>query len=110
MHRRLGEVDPQSAATLHPHDLVRVERALEVFLLTGKKQSVWLAEHGFGWDELLYVGNDVNDLGPIGKAGLSACPSDAHPSVLGVADWVLPLPGGQGALRAMSDALMARVG
>lgn len=72
--------------------------------------DAWLAEQGFGWDELLYVGNDVNDLGPIGKAGLSACPSDAHPSVLGVADWVLPLPGGQGALRAMSDALMARVG
>ena len=51
MHRRLGEVDSQSAATLHPHDLVRVERALEVFLLTGQKQSVWLAEHGFAKSE-----------------------------------------------------------
>jgi len=51
LHRRLSEVDPQSAATLHPNDLVRVERALEVFLLTGQKQSVWLSEHGFAESE-----------------------------------------------------------
>lgn len=45
--RRLHEVDPSSAKTLHPNDLVRVERALEVFLLTGRPQSLWWAEHGF---------------------------------------------------------------
>jgi len=48
MHRRLAEVDPESAETLHPNDLVRVERALEVFLLSGEKQSQWLQKHGFG--------------------------------------------------------------
>jgi tRNA dimethylallyltransferase len=47
MHR-LEAVDPSSAKALHPNDLVRVERALEVFLLTGRPQSVWWAEHGFG--------------------------------------------------------------
>jgi len=47
MFRRLEEVDPSSALVLHPNDLVRVERALEVFLLTGRPQSLWLAEHGF---------------------------------------------------------------
>ncbi|NIZ13200.1 acylneuraminate cytidylyltransferase [Phaeobacter sp. HF9A] len=67
----------------------------------------WLAERDLGWDDLLYVGNDVNDRGAIERAGLSACPSDSHPSILGVADWILPLPGGQGALRSMSDVLMA---
>jgi len=41
-------VDQDSAQLLHPNDLVRVERALEVFLLTGQQQSVWLSEHGFG--------------------------------------------------------------
>ncbi len=38
-HARLGEVDPVSAARLHPNDRVRVIRALEVFELTGKPIS-----------------------------------------------------------------------
>ncbi len=46
MFRRLEAVDQSSALVLHPNDLVRVERALEVFLLTGRPQSIWLAEHG----------------------------------------------------------------
>jgi tRNA dimethylallyltransferase len=35
LHRRLHAVDPAGAAALHPHDTVRVIRALEVVLLTG---------------------------------------------------------------------------
>ena len=69
----------------------------------------WLAGQGLGWDQLLYVGNDVNDAAAMARAGLSACPGDAHPEILGMADWVLPQPGGRGALRAMCDALLARV-
>lgn len=98
----------------NPVVLARAQKLkLEVYHAVEDKVGAldaWLAAQGLGWDALLYVGNDVNDLGPIGKAGLSACPCDAHPAALGVADWVLPLPGGQGALRAMSDALMARLG
>jgi len=35
LHRRLQEVDPVAAAKLHPNDLRRIIRALEVFLQTG---------------------------------------------------------------------------
>lgn len=68
----------------------------------------WLAGQGLDWGQLLYVGNDVNDAAAMRRAGLSACPGDAHPEILGLADWVLPQPGGRGALRAMCDALLAR--
>ncbi|NLH48179.1 MAG: tRNA (adenosine(37)-N6)-dimethylallyltransferase MiaA [Myxococcales bacterium] len=47
LHRRLQEVDPPRAAQVHPADYVRLERALEVFDLTGKPLSRWQAEHGF---------------------------------------------------------------
>jgi tRNA dimethylallyltransferase len=47
LHARLREVDPESAARLHPNDLVRVSRALEVWELTGKPMSAWQREHGF---------------------------------------------------------------
>ena len=46
LHRRLAEVDPASAARLHPNDLVRVIRALEVHHLTGMPRSAFLRERG----------------------------------------------------------------
>jgi tRNA dimethylallyltransferase len=47
LHARLAAVDIESARRLAPNDLVRVSRALEIFELSGKPQSLWFAEHGF---------------------------------------------------------------
>ena len=47
LHRRLSASDPVTAARLHPHDRVRLIRALEVQLLTGRPMSAWQREHGF---------------------------------------------------------------
>ncbi|WP_068775586.1 tRNA (adenosine(37)-N6)-dimethylallyltransferase MiaA [Paenibacillus sp. FJAT-26967] len=43
LHRKLQEVDPGSAAKLHPNDRRRVIRALEVYHLTGEPLSVHAA-------------------------------------------------------------------
>jgi tRNA dimethylallyltransferase len=40
LHRRLAELDRDAAARLHPRDVVRVTRALEVVLLTGAPLAV----------------------------------------------------------------------
>lgn len=47
LHAALAEVDPASAARLHPNDVLRTSRALEVFELSGRPMSDWQAEHGF---------------------------------------------------------------
>jgi tRNA dimethylallyltransferase len=47
LHRRLAEVDPESAAKILPRDLVRIERALEIYELTGRPASTARREHGF---------------------------------------------------------------
>ena len=47
LHDELARVDPDSAARLHPNDVVRVSRALEILELSGRKMSEWHAEHGF---------------------------------------------------------------
>lgn len=39
LHRRLLEVDPEAAAKLHPRDVRRIIRALEVYYLTGRPAS-----------------------------------------------------------------------
>jgi tRNA dimethylallyltransferase len=41
LHQRLASVDPVSAARLHPNDVRRVVRALEVWELTGRPISAW---------------------------------------------------------------------
>jgi tRNA dimethylallyltransferase len=41
LHQRLRTVDPASAARLHPNDVRRVLRALEVWELTGQPISAW---------------------------------------------------------------------
>lgn len=44
MHDKLAKVDPATAARLEPNDSQRVQRALEVFEITGKPMSVLLSD------------------------------------------------------------------
>lgn len=44
LHERLERVDPVTAARLHPHDVRRLVRALEVWELTGRPISAWQQE------------------------------------------------------------------
>jgi len=56
LHRRLVLVDPVAAARIHPHDMLRVVRALEVALVSGRRLSAWQADHAFQdapWDALV---------------------------------------------------------
>lgn len=52
LHELLQASDPTAADRLHPHDSMRLIRALEVRELTGKPLSAWQAEHGFRATEL----------------------------------------------------------
>lgn len=50
VHRKLAEVDPETAAKLPPQDLVRTIRALEIHKQTGKPASEFRREHAFAPD------------------------------------------------------------
>ena len=39
LHQRLADIDPESAAKIHPNDPQRIQRALEVYGLTGETMS-----------------------------------------------------------------------
>ena len=67
-----------------------------------------LAEkHGISVSEILYVGNDVNDADAMGLAGFKVAPSDGHPAVLALADYVTRAKGGNGVVRELADVLLA---
>jgi len=44
LHRKLQSVDPEAAIRIHPQDMVRTIRALEVYYLTGRPISYWQEE------------------------------------------------------------------
>lgn len=47
LHRELARVDPESAGRLHPHDQVKIIRALEVHHLSGQSLSESHRRHAF---------------------------------------------------------------
>lgn len=57
MHRRLAAVDPESAGRIHPNDLKRVLRALEVYQTTGVPISTWQKRKGKALPgDVIYIG------------------------------------------------------
>ncbi|MEQ1560229.1 MAG: tRNA (adenosine(37)-N6)-dimethylallyltransferase MiaA [Methyloglobulus sp.] len=44
LHQRLAKIDPDSAARIHPNDPQRIQRALEVYEITGKPLTSYFTE------------------------------------------------------------------
>ncbi|SPD76192.1 tRNA dimethylallyltransferase 2 [uncultured Desulfobacterium sp.] len=47
LHQQLGLIDPDSAKRIHPNDIFRIIRALEIYHLTKRSSSELIKEHGF---------------------------------------------------------------
>ncbi|MDF5753881.1 N-acetylneuraminate synthase family protein [Spongiactinospora sp. TRM90649] len=67
----------------------------------------WLSIEGLDPARVAYVGNDVNDLGPMGEVGWPIAVPDAHPRVRAAARVVLTRAGGAGAVRELCDRVLA---
>jgi N-acylneuraminate cytidylyltransferase len=57
-------------------------------------------------ENVVYVGNDLNDLPCFEVAGWSVAVADAFPEVLRAADYVLSRPGGHGAVRELCELIL----
>ena len=61
---------------------------------------------GIAFEQILYVGDDLPDLGPMSRVAISAAPSDAAAEVLAAASWKLETAGGRGAFRELVERLL----
>jgi 3-deoxy-D-manno-octulosonate 8-phosphate phosphatase (KDO 8-P phosphatase) len=61
---------------------------------------------GLALDDIGFMGDDVNDLGAMAIAGLSATPANAVSAVRDQAAFISERPGGQGAVREFVDAVL----
>lgn len=74
----------------------------------GPALAAWCADRGIALANVIFVGNDINDLPCLEVAGCAVAVADSYDEVLDAADVVLTKPGGHGALRELADALRRR--
>ena len=67
----------------------------------------FLASRKIPLAEAAYVGDDVNDLAPMGKVGLPVAVADAVPEVRKAAKWITTRRGGDAAVREVCDAILS---
>lgn len=72
----------------------------------GRVMREVLAQKNIQAENVIYVGNDLNDLPCFEVAGWSVAVADAFPEVIRAADYVLTKAGGQGALRELCDLIL----
>lgn len=68
-----------------------------------------IVSRGLSPAQVMYVGNDLNDLGCMRLVGCAVAVADAHPDLLSRADLVLSRRGGEGAVREVCDLVAARL-
>lgn len=104
---RIGFVTGRSAAVV-------VRRAREVGAAFVREQCFTKGiafeeacrELGLAARQIAFVGDDVQDLPAMRRAGFSAAPADAHPRVVLAADFVSAFPGGRGAVREIVERIL----
>lgn len=79
---------------------------------TPKVQAIedLLRETRLTWDQILYMGDDVVDLGALRRAGLAAAPADAIPEAKALAHFITVNPGGRGAVREAVELVLKAQG
>jgi len=70
VHSRLAEVDPESAARLKPMDSQRLQRALEVYEVSGKTMTQW-------WQEQ-EASREAGNILPYNVCSLAVAPTERH--------------------------------
>lgn len=90
----------------------RAEKLKIDYLYQGVTNKVAIAESllkklGIGYEDLAYIGDDINDLALLKKAGFSACPSSAPPYIREEVDFVTHKSGGEGAFREFVESLLS---
>lgn len=58
-------------------------------------------------EQVVYLGNDINDVGCFPLVGCALVTADAHPSAVEAADLQLKSPGGFGAVRELCDLVLS---
>ena len=65
-----------------------------------------LAQTGFRWDEVCYVGDDIIDLGVLKRAGVAVAVANGVADARAAADYITRADGGHGAVREVVELIL----
>ena len=80
-----------------------------IFLGTKDKMGflkTYLEEQKIGWDRVLYMGDDLPDMGVLKSVGIACCPTDAVLEVKKVCHYISPKKGGEGCVRDVIEKVL----
>lgn len=69
-----------------------------------------MAELGWNWEQVSFMGDDVLDLGVLRRAGFSAAPADARTEAKQRAHYICEAGGGRGAVREVVEMILRAQG
>jgi 3-deoxy-D-manno-octulosonate 8-phosphate phosphatase (KDO 8-P phosphatase) len=65
-----------------------------------------VSREGYQLENVLYVGNDLNDYNAMMISGYSVCPADSHLRIKSISDFVLNTNGGKGVVRELLEDML----
>ena len=76
--------------------------------VTDKKEVLlkYVSDKTLQWPQVLYMGDDIPDLGPMQMAGLACCPADAVAEIKAISHYISNLAGGKGCARDVIEKVM----
>ncbi len=93
----------------NPVVLARAEKlkmeALHGIEEKGSALSAEVEKRGLSWDQVAFVGNDINDIPCLERVGLPVVVADAYDEVRPLAKLILKRKGGEGAVREFCDLI-----
>lgn len=81
----------------------------DIYLGVPDKQVVfeeYLRQYNLAPAAIAYMGDDIPDVQVMQQCGVAACPEDAVPDVMWVANYISGKGGGRGAVRELIEAVM----
>jgi YrbI family 3-deoxy-D-manno-octulosonate 8-phosphate phosphatase len=70
--------------------------------------EIFLQENNLTWDNIAYIGDDLNDIEVMKRAAICACPADAYKDVLAISHYICEKKGGEGAFREFCEFLIEK--
>ncbi len=82
-------------------DIINISSNMKIDTLTDI-----IKKYNFEWDEIAYIGDDINDIDVMSRVGFSACPNDAVAECKNIVDYVCNTKGGEGCVREFIDIII----